>query len=292
MNAIVQPSPEPSLLPGVNILLEGPTGTGKTTALAKIAEDFPQLDVFIEFTESGLETVLGYFADKGTPAPPNLHWHTLEREAGAFDTLVLGAENIMNYAQEALHKMPDMNRQKHNYYVKLLRQLASFKCDHCGQNFGAVDKWGPNRLLGIDSLSGINPIVMSLIIGNKPVRSQAEWGIAQDQIEKLIRQLCDGTKCHFVLTAHVEREIDQVFGGVKVTVATLGKALAPKIPPMFSEVILSVRNGAQFTWSTANPQADLKTRYLPIKDGLEPTAKPVLEKWQKRGGRFSPTVKT
>jgi hypothetical protein len=133
---------------------------------------------------------------------------------------------------------------------------------------------------------------MSLVIGNKPVRSQAEWGIAQDQIEKLLRQFTDGCRCHFIMTAHVERETDQVFGGVKVTVSTLGRALAPKIPPMFSEVILSVRNGSQFSWSTANPQADLKTRYLEIKDGLPPSFKPILDKWLARGGKFSPQVKS
>ena len=121
-------------------------------------------------------------------------------------------------------------------------------------------------------------------MGGKPVKSQADWGIAQDQIEKLIRQLTDGCRCHFVLTAHVEREVDQVFGGVKVTVSTLGRALAPKIPPMFSDVVLSYREGTKFFWSTANPQADLKARNLPIADGLAQDFKPIIEKWVSRGG--------
>lgn len=291
-----QPVQEPSVLPGVNVLIEGPGGTGKTHSLGTLVDAYPDLEVFVLFAENGLETLLGYWADRAKPIPPNLHWHVLNREISvkdsAFETLAAGAKSIIDLTQEALHKIQDHERMKHNHFYTLLKTLANFDDQRTGQRFGPVDKWGPNRALAIDSLSGINPLVMSMIIGNKPVRSQAEWGIAQDQIEKLIRQLCDGCKCHFILTAHVERETDQVFGGVKVTVSTLGRALAPKIPPMFSDVVLSVRNGAQFSWSTANPQADLKARNLAIADGLRPDFKQIFDKWLSRGGRFSTLVKS
>lgn len=280
-----------SLLPGVNVLIEGPTGTGKTYSLGSIVDAAPDLEVFTLFTEPGLETLLGYWADADKPIPPNLHWHVLRTQEGGFDALVKGADDVLNFAQEALHKMQDPNRIKHNQYNTLLRVLADFHDQRTGQKFGAVDKWGPNRLIAVDSLSGINPIAMSLVIGNKPVKSQAEWGIAQDQIEKLLRLLTN-SKCHFVLISHVEREVDQVFGGVKVTVSTLGKALAPKIPPMFSDVILTQRDGNKFSWSTANPQADLKARNLPIADRIDPNFKPIFTKWLLRGGRFSSEVQS
>jgi AAA domain len=283
-------TPEPSLLAGVNVLLEGPAGTGKTYALGTLAD--AGVELFLLFTESGLETALGYWTDRGKEVPPNVHWHILSRPSGSFETLAASAEQVNTYTPEALFKMQDPNRAKHNQFIGLLRALADFKDHRTGQSFGAVDSWGPDRCLAMDSLTGINPLAMSLVIGGKAVRSQQDWGIAQDQIEKLLRQLTDGCKCHFVLTAHVEREVDQVFGGVKVTVATLGKALAPKIPPMFSDVILSVRDGSKFSWSTANPQADLKARNLPISDNIPPTFAQIFDKWKSRGGRFSPTVKT
>jgi len=290
VTTIPMTAPPSSLLAGVNVLVEGPTGTGKTHALATLAET--GLDTFVLFTESGVETLLGYWTDRGMEIPPNVHWHVLPRTGQSFATMADVSKKINEYAQEALHKMQDPDRAKHNQFVGLLRALADFPDDRTGKKFGPVDAWGPDRCLALDSLTGINPIAMSLVVGGKPVKSQADWGIAMDQIEKLIRQLTDGCKCHFVLTAHVEREVDQVFGGVKITVSTLGRALAPKIPPMFSDVILSYREGGSFLWSTANPQADLKTRNLPIKDGIPQDFKQIIAKWQSRGGALTATVKS
>lgn len=277
----------PLLTSGVNVLIEGPTGTGKTYSLGTLAD--AGVELFVLFTESGLETLLGYWTDRGLDVPANVHWHVLQRPQGSFATLADSANTINTFAQEALHKMQDPNRAKHNQFVSLLRALADFPDDRTGRRFGAVDSWGPDRCLALDSLTGINPIALSLVVGGKPVKSQADWGIAQDQIEKLIRQLTDGCRCHFVLTAHVEREIDQVFGGVKITVSTLGRALAPKIPPMFSDVILSSREGNKFTWSTANTQADLKARNLTIADGLPQDFRIIINKWLSRGGKLAPT---
>lgn len=279
---------EASSLPGVNVLLEGPAGTGKTYSLGTLAD--AGVEVFVLFTESGLETLRGYWLDQGKKIPENVHWHTLPRTSTGFATLAESANQINTFTSEALFKMQDPQRAKHNQFVTLLRALADFPDDRSQRRFGGVDTWGPDRCLALDSLTGINPIAMSLVVGGKPVKSQADWGIAQDQIEKLVRQLSDGCQCHFVLTAHVEREIDQVFGGAKITVSTLGRALAPKIPPMFSDVILSVRDAAKFSWSTANPQADLKARNLPIADQMQPSFVQILEKWKSRGGKFTPTV--
>ena len=271
-----------SPLAGVNILIEGPTGTGKTTSLKTLADS--GLELFCLFTESGLESLMGAWKDYGKEIPPNVHWNVLPQVSTNFNVLADSATKINTMALEALAKMSDPDRSKHNQFINLLRALTDFEDQRTGRRFGAVDSWGTGRVLAIDSLTGINPIALSLVVGGKPVKSQSDWGIAQDQIEKLLRKLCDGCRCHFVLTAHVEREVDQVFGGVKLTVSTLGKALAPKIPPMFSDVVLSYREGAKFLWSTDNAQADLKARNLPIRSGLEQNFGAIVERWKSRGG--------
>lgn len=285
-----EPTSQPSLLAGVNVLLEGPTGTGKTHALGTLADT--GVELFLLFTESGLETTLGYWTDRGLEVPSNVYWNVLGRGSSSFEIMASAADTINRLDLQSLSKMQDVNRAKHNQYVTLLKTLNNFTDDRTNKSFGDVHSWGPDRCLAIDSLSGLNPIVMSLVVGGKPVKSQSDWGLAMDQLEKLIRELTDGCKCHFVLTSHVEREIDNVLGGVKLTVATLGVKLAPKIPPMFSDVILTSREGDKFFWSTANSQADLKARNLPIQDHIKPDFKPIIEKWKSRGGAFTSKVKS
>ena len=64
--------------------------------------------------------------------------------------------------------------------------------------------------------------------------------------------------------------------------STLGKALAPKIPSMFSDVILTTRENTKWTWDTASAMADLKTRNLPIAQGITPDFRQIIEKWKSR----------
>jgi hypothetical protein len=180
--------------------------------------------------------------------------------------------------------MQDPNRSKYNQFIGVLSALNNFPCDRTGQTFGPVNLWGPDKALVIDGLSGLNRAAMSLVVGGKPVKNQADWGIAQDQVEKILALLCNNCPAHFVLIAHVERETDAVMGGVKITVSTLGRALAPKIPPMFSDVILCTRQGDKWTWDTASALADVKTRNLPILATNPPTFDAIITKWKVRGG--------
>jgi len=64
--------------------------------------------------------------------------------------------------------------------------------------------------------------------------------------------------------------------------STLGVKLAPKIPAMFSDVILTTRQGDKWSWDTANSMADLKTRNLPIKADLPPNFAAIVTKWYAR----------
>ena len=275
-------TPAESLLPGVNVLLMGPAGTGKTHSIGTLVDT--GIEVFYLGLEPGLESLLGYYRDKQKEIPPNLHWHQLQAPKARFLELMDSAQKINTMALESLAKMSDPNRSKHNQFIKLLEVLNNFPDDRTGTSFGAVDSWGPSRALVLDGMTGLGRAAMSLVVGGKPVRNQSDWGIAQDQVEKLVRMLCDNCRCHFILIAHVERETDAVLGGVKLMVSTLGRALSPKIPSMFSDVILTVREGSKWTWDTGSVMADVKARNIPFQAGLPATFGQIVDKWKLRGG--------
>jgi hypothetical protein len=272
----------PSALPGVNVLLMGPAGTGKTYSIGSLVE--AGVEVFYLGLESGLESLLGYFTDRGKEIPPNLHWHQLPAPKASFNELQDNATKINTMALDSLAKMSDPNRSKHNQFLLLCAVLNDFPDDRTGEKFGCVDTWEPSRALVVDGMAGLARAAMSLVVGGKPVKNQSDWGIAQDQVEKIVRMWTDNCRCHFVLIAHVERETDTVLGGVKIMVSTLGKALAPKLPPMFSDVILTVREGTKFSWDTGSAIADVKSRNLPIAQGQPQDFRLIIGKWKSRGG--------
>lgn len=267
-------------LTGFNTLLIGASGTGKTHCLHTLVES--GLEVFYLGLEPGLETLLGVWVDKGKPIPPNLHWRYVKAVNADLDVLIDGATKVNQMNLEMLSKLQDSNKPKYNAYIDIAKCLNGFVDERTGESFGRVLDWGTDRVLVMDGLTGLSRAAMQMVVGGKPVKSQSDWGIAMDQVEKLILYLTDSCPCHFVMISHIDRETDQVLGGSKITVSTLGQKLAPKLNAMFSDVILCTREATKFTWDTANGQADLKARNVPIAAGQQPSFSPIIAKWKAR----------
>lgn len=275
-------------IPGFNMLLAGGTGSGKTHSIRTLLE--AGLEVFVLFTEPGQE-VLG---DLG--CEDKLHWHYIPPANVDFTAMIDSAKKINTLNFDALAKLPAINKQKYSQFIQVLESLHDFPCDRCGSKFGDVTTWGTNRVLVIDSLSGLNIMAMDLVVGSKPTKSMSDWGVAMDNLERLIQKLCTDTACHFVLTAHVEPEKDEETGRTSLMVSTLGRKLAPRMPRFFSDVVHAQRAGDKFSWSTATVNADLKARNLPIATGLKPDFHQIVAEWKIHGGRIEtkaePTAKT
>lgn len=276
---MTKPQISPSY-PGVNVLIMGPSGTGKTYSIKSLAAT--GLETFALFLEPGLETLIGSYVDTGEEIPSNLHWHYLQPKTQGFDQLKKSADDIGKFDLAGLARMKDMHRSKNNQMLELYTVLNDFPDQKTGAKFGPVDSWSNGAVLVIDSLSALNRISMDMVIGTKAVKDQSDWGVAQQALMSLLHKLTSGCICNFVLIAHVEREIDLVLGGVKLMVAALGKAITSQIAQPFSDVILTVREGDKFYWDTANSQADVKTRNLPIATKIPADFGQIISKWENR----------
>jgi len=261
-------------IPGTNTLLLGATGTGKTYCLRTFVN--AGITPFILATEPGISSTLGDVPQD------KLHWHYIPPATAAWVDMLTSADRINKLSFDVLSKLPDINKQKYSEFLDVLTTCNNFKCDRTGEEFGDIAQWGPDRAFIVDSLSGLNVMAMNLVVGSKPTKSMADWGVAMDNLERLITKLTVDTRCFFVLTAHLEREVDEVTGGAQLMASTLGRKLAPRLPRFFDDVIQCRRDGAKFFWATDTINVDLKARNLPISGNLEPSFTQIVNAWKRK----------
>lgn len=270
-----------SPLPGVNVMLMGASGVGKTYSLRTLVA--AGITPFCVFTEPGFEVLGDIPKDK-------LHWKYIAPGGQSWKTMMEMADLLNKLSFQGIAAMSDSGRTQYNQYVQLMGAFNNFICDRDGQSYGDVGTWGTDRCIVLDGLSGLSTMAMGLIVGGKPLRAQGDWGVAMQMVENLIGKLCTDTQAHFVLISHTERELDEVAGSSRIMASTLGKKLAPKLPRFFSDVVLAERLASKYTWNTASPLADLKARNLPIKSDLDPSFVPIVESWKKQGGTITSEV--
>jgi hypothetical protein len=263
----------PSAIPGFNVMLCGGTGTGKTYSIRTLLE--AGLEVFVLFTEPGMETL----ADTN---PKQLHWHYCPAVGTTFAELRKSAGMINKLSFKSLAQLDDIQKSSHVEMLQLMDTCCNFVDDRTGEAFGDVGQWDTSRVLVLDSLSGLNVMAMNLVTGSKPVKAVGEWGVAMDNLLRLINLFTLGCSCHFVLITHLERQVDEMTGQTNLMAATLGRKLAPQLPIYMSDVILSRRKGTEFSWSTAAHGIDLKARNVPLSDKITPSFAPLYKFWKEK----------
>jgi hypothetical protein len=268
---------------GPKELLIGGSGSGKTHSLQTLVD--AGLTLVGIFTEPGMEVIGHISCEKG------LHFRYIAPAAMSWDQMKNAGNMLNTMSNDALQKMGGLDRDKFRQWLDMITDMGNFKCSRCSKSFGALDNLGPEFAVFNDSLSGLALMSSNLVVGAKPIKTQPDWGVMMDNLERYVQMFCTSIKTMAVMTAHTEREIDEVAGGTYIMAGSLGRKLSPKLPRFFSDVILARRNVDKFEWSTAAPQTDLKARHLQIKDSIPPTFKPIVEKWHARIG-FSLPKKT
>ena len=280
-------TPDTRTLIGPKIVLMGLGGTGKTYALGTLVDwaVTHKFEVAVLFTENGLETLLGYFRDRGHEPPACLHWHQQTTKPISLKALINAADQVGRLSYEALAKSTDPNRGgESNAFWKILQSCSDFTDDRTGKRLGPVDLFPRNRIFVIDSLTELSNAAFKMQVGARPMASQGDYGVAQSNLMNFLRLCTQGLECPFVMTAHVDRETDAVTQSAKIMIKAIGKALATEIPTLFSEVIYCVREADKWYWDLAAYGVDVKSRSLPYKSKIEPNFAAVMDTWAKRAG--------
>lgn len=277
--------PDKRQLTGPKVCLMGLGGTGKTHSLGTLA-DWSAANGFelaVLFTENGLESFLGYFRDKDREPPACVYWHQQTTKPISLKTLMRTADNVGKLSYEALAKSIDSERGgENNAFWKILGSCADFKDDRTGKSLGPIDSFPVTRIFAMDSLTETANAAMKMQIGSRPMASPGDYGVAQNNLMNFLRLCTQGMECPFVMTAHVDREIDAVTQSAKIMIKAIGKALATEIPTLFSDVIYTTREADQFYWDTAAYGVDTKTRSLGIKSKIKPDFALIFDVWKKR----------
>ena len=274
--------PEPPKLESPATLLIGDTGTGKTHSLVTYIE--AGVELFVLITEPrGIDTLLKACQEKNL-STSKLHWAYVPPATESWGPMSDLVKRVNTSSYEDLAKIKiGLGKDKCQQLYEILHNFQDFKDAHTGQSFGDVTTWGPDRCLAIDSLSGLSLITWQNTVGLKPTAAPGEWGVAMNVIEQLILKLSSDVQCHFVVTAHAERETDELTGANKTMAGTLGKKLAPKLGRFFSEVVMAKRTrDGQFVWDTQDPTAALKSRFLGYSSTLDPSFVPLVKAHKSR----------
>lgn len=264
-----------SPLPGVNVMLLGPVGTGKTTAIRTLVDC--GITPMCIFTEPR-------FGILGSIPQDKLHWKYIPGIVDTLDAIEKKVTAIGTLDQKGLCAMTDHNRHRDSRMIEFIKALNNFTCDRTGESFGPVKDWGTNRALVLDGLSGLTQMAWFTTIGAKPAKDKPDYGKCQDLVMSQIDWACVIPRCHFILIAHADRNFNEVTGETLITPALPGKALTSIFARNIDDVVLTQRIGAEFRWSTAAAGADLKASYLPVSEGLAPDFAQIINSWKARGG--------
>lgn len=252
-------------------LLIGPAGTGKTTSLLTLIESGLKLRLLS--TEPSAHGRLIMEAKKrNLDITGKLDHQYVSPGVPKWESLIKSAELVNTLSLEDISKLRQgIARPDGGQWINLLKTIASF-----GQ-LGDATEWDDTYAFAIDGLTGVSAMSRMLTVGLKPNPAPGEWGVMQGNILSLISKLCSDCGCFFILIAHVEREMNEITGSANLTVSTLGAKLAPKLPPLFTNVVYAKRDGSRFYWSTADSNVDTKSGDLPLSTSLDPSFRPIIE---------------
>lgn len=268
-------------------LLIGPAGVGKTTSLATLLRCGLSLRMLA--TESSAPNRVLARCEELKIDSSRFDWTFVSPSPPSWASLLESARVINSMTLKDIADMRGgIARQDAKQWIAFLDAMNDFRSARTGASLGDVSSWDDSVAFVIDGLTGVNTMSRMLTVGLKPNPNPGEWGVMQGNIYTVLQKLCNDLNCFFICLAHVERETNEITGLSQLMVSTIGAKLAPRLPPLFTNVILAKRTGIKFEWSTAATNVDTKNGDLPLSETLEPSFSLIVDEYRRRRDAVRP----
>lgn len=214
--------------PPLKVLVIGDSGTGKTGALAALAN--AGYELFILDLDNGTDILQSVVKPEFRS---KVHIETLT------DT---GKLVGLGTAQKIIKSNPQA-------FPKALSLLQDWKDSDTGEKFGPVSSWNTSRVLVVDSLSFLGMSALDYVLakngrmGEQPF--QSDWGDAMRFLEQVLQIIYSTEiKCHVVMNSHVDYQQPEGSNMIRGLPMGLGSKLSPKIGRYFNMMLLTKSRGS------------------------------------------------
>jgi len=278
---------------GVKVLIIADAGGGKTHSLRTLLA--AGIQPFVLATEPGVRSlapcenthcnVCAKTRDYGPDAIP---WAYVAMNTGGIDLLIKQAADVNTKSQKMLCNIEDGMRKDYNQFGEVLQLTKNF-VDHTGRSWGSPMEWNTDRAFVLDAATELANMAMAMYVGKRPVYDKPDYLVAQRMTYNYLHLITNSLRCHAVVLGHPDPQFNEAVGTVRITMQSVGNKLSPQLPRKFDDVIIAKRVGTNFTWSTAEVNAEGKGRNLPIKADMPQDFVPLIEGWKRAGGVIEPT---
>jgi hypothetical protein len=227
----------------IKLLFIGDSGAGKTGALASLATAGYNLRIID--VDKGVPILANYLSD------PNSQYFKTDPKAISRVSFVQVSDTMQNINGLLVPK-------KVEGWVKATKLLINWVDGD--ENLGAIQSWGPQDILVIDSLSGLSKLALHYhlflngALGKARTQNEArrDMGAAQNYIRDLLDLLYDdNVKCNVIVISHVTG-VTEAGGAPKVEdgkfdqlpigyPSAIGRALSPQISRWFNNMLVAHR---------------------------------------------------
>jgi hypothetical protein len=182
---------------------------------------------------------------------------------------------------DAVNKASAVAPKEYDALEKLTLSMMNFKCDRCQETFGAIGSWDNTRAIVLDSISGLNTVIKSSVVGSSIACTLPQFGAAQTLLLSVIQHMLQ-SRAHFVCLAHLTRTSDDL-GAIHTTTDLIGQKLGSAFPNRFDEVYFPYKTDKGFFWSLNHSKVATKSRLVGFKEQLDIPQDfgPLLARWRR-----------